>query len=129
MLAIVKLKDVLEKRMFYIILLHGLFTCFYPNGAKFGVNKTVGWAWDISNWLFLLGMVSCSLPIGYWLLNLLKIRTSFVISSFQIFALSISSILGFIEWNQLDAIFYINLSVMIIFLVNFTISIVRRNKY
>ena len=122
-------RDILEKRMFIVIGITWILINLTANNVEFGVNKTIGWAWDITNWVYWAGLINWLIPLGYIFLALLKFKTSYIISILQILSIVLLSILGLIDKSQLDKILYLNIIIAIIFIFNFFGSLIRRSKY
>jgi hypothetical protein len=72
------------KYMFFILTLLFLLNAVFQNENSFGLNKTVSWAYDISNPVFfsvIIYALSQSLFfIGYLLILILRRKTNFYIS-------------------------------------------------
>ncbi len=84
------MKKWITDRTFLLIL---FMLCAYVlavNGFKesWGFNKTVNWAWDVSNMQWWLGvLIWIGFMLGYALLAVFKVTTNIVLSSLQLLLL------------------------------------------
>lgn len=83
-----------------------------------GINKTVGWAWDLTNYIFPLTIIYFS---TYLTLYLLKVKTNLIISILSIVLL----IFCFKFYNLIDILFIISI---LLFLSNCMYSIYLKFK-
>lgn len=83
-------KDFFTSKMFYILLfplllfiLFLILSMIFSNSpiiGTYGLNKTVGWAWDITNTTILIYPLYLFYLLGYGIITLLKYKTNYIIS-------------------------------------------------
>jgi cation transport ATPase len=72
-------EELFRKRMFLLVLISfGIFFLFVSNESEtFGINKTVGWQYDITNWLpFVKSIAILGFLFGYGLLMIFRKETN-----------------------------------------------------
>jgi len=78
------LKSIFEKRMFWLVLVLVLLVILDTTNQIKGINKTVGWAYDLTNFWILTGFITFSAwilyIIGYGIMAILKYKTSWKLS-------------------------------------------------
>ena len=86
---------------------------------EFGINKTVGWAWDISSYIIPLSIIYIS---TYLALYFLKVKTNLVVSIVSILSLLVCVILN-------DSLFIIVFLISILlFLSNCIYAVILKFK-
>jgi len=101
--------------MIMIFILINLFT---NNYKSYGINKTVGWAWDISNYspiVFLLSFYIFLLVYGITALT--KKQTNLTLSLLHMLVISISAFL--MEFNNVKELMILNYLSVVFFILNF----------
>lgn len=77
----IKLKNLFETKMYLMVLLSFIFLIRYSNQETYGINKTVGWIYDIKGFGLLFGAkIIFGYCIGFAILALLKAKTNLVLS-------------------------------------------------
>lgn len=97
--------------------------------ANWGVNKTVGWAWDITDFIFIYFPLYLLFLISYGILFVFKIKTHLTISIIHILLITIP-ILTFSNYNNNYnyVTFYSIVLSVVFFITNIMISLKNR-KY
>jgi hypothetical protein len=92
------------------------------DAGTWGVNKTVGWAWDITNSVFLQFFLYPIYLLGYIILALFRVRTDY---KFSLGHVGLIVIPMFIIGNSNLAIvsFYLTVFSFLIFVINLIYSI------
>lgn len=78
------------------------------NFKEFGVNKTVGWAWDFSSFIIPLFIIYLSTYLTFYIL---KVKTNLIFSTISVFSLLACLILN-------DLLYIILFSISILFFVS-----------
>jgi hypothetical protein len=99
-------KDIFRKHMFSLILIFLILATLWNNiigvNNTYGVNKTVGWAYDISNLGFwfatIFPLLNLLFLLGYLLIFILNRKTIFLSSILHYFLIIASVILVFLEF-------------------------------
>jgi len=77
----IKLKSLFETKMYALVLLGFLFTLRFSGENTYGINKTDGWAFDITGFYLLFGFkILMCYTIGFSILALVKAKTNFFLS-------------------------------------------------
>lgn len=96
--------------------------------GTWGMNKTVGWAWDLSNFNLIHFPLYFLFLIIYTVLSLFKIKTQFLLSIIHIFLIVIPWI-TFSNYNYTLITFYSTALSLIVFVLNVALSIKNRKIY
>lgn len=81
-------KTLLSKQMLLLILILYMIIGYFGFFSQGGINKTVGWMWDLTNILFYLGIFNWLLyPVGYTVLAFMKYRTHPWLSGFHLLSI------------------------------------------
>lgn len=128
-----KFGRLVQKRMFFLTLIILISLLYFGRMGHIGFNKTIGWAWDLSNWSFFIQIGSWPLfIIGYGILALLRYRTNKKISILHLILIVVNLITlffaskSFFNISLSLIILLFNLISIILFLINFVWTI--RNK-
>ncbi|MCD2260246.1 hypothetical protein [Psychroserpens luteolus] len=110
----------LEHGMVYLLLIYIIF--FFSVGGlypfnTFGLNRTVGWLWDISNVRFYFPFFLLVYLLGSIVLVLLKRKTNKIIALFFLVSIAMSTIMNSFGYYEVEAI--LSLLSMIVFAVLF----------
>lgn len=120
------IKTIFTKYLFLLLVLYVIVALSFSDFSTYGVNKTVGWAYDISDLNFLIGLTySFSILlflIGYGILAILKRKTIFLISVVH-FAIIIFSI-----FFDKIGVSIITLSLFIVSIGLFIINLIKSYK-
>lgn len=118
------MKVVLEERMHLISIALFLLQIIVENFfiQDYSSNRTLGWGWDITVFIWWLGTYSLSIfIIGYLVLHLLKRRTNAYISALHVgFWLFNISLFIFMDFSWLRV--YLLAGMLVAFLVNVVLS-------
>ena len=125
----VSITDLLEKRIFLIILLFTMLSVLINGGHRTGVNKTVGWVWDASNWIYWFSYFSWIILLGYAFLTFKRYRSNKYFSGLHIVLILFSFLIYELLYLNVYWIVIINFLIIITFIVNFMISISLKRKY
>lgn len=117
-----------QKRMLLLIILLLMISTYFGGIGNIGINKTVGWDWDISNWLFFskIGLWLIFI-IGYGILTLLKYWTNKNLSKLHLVLITLTFVADDILNMDLRLILTLNVISALVFLMNFICSIRNRN--
>ena len=117
-----------QKRMFLLIILLLMIFTYIGGNGNIGINKTIGWAWDISDWLFFARNGSWLIfIIGYGFLALLKYWTNKNLSKLHLILITLTFVADDILNIDLRLILTLNVVSVVVFLMNFIWSIRNRN--
>ena len=76
-----KVKKLFETKMYLIILLCLPLLIRFTEIENYGINKTVGWAYDISGFtMYFVKYIVFAFFIGYLFLAIIKAKTNFILS-------------------------------------------------
>ncbi len=121
--------DLFQKRMFLLILLIYIFFSLFTGQKEFGINKTVGWAFDfyetmsplIFIFLFFLFFIL------YSIIAICKWRTNKTLSMIHIVTILIS--IYFFEIYRIGFLQFCNFLSILIFLTNIISSFINRKSH
>lgn len=107
-------KDIFRKHMFSLILILLILTTLGNNiiggNNTYGMNKTVGWAYDISNirfWVATIFPLSKLLfLVGYFVIFILNRKTIFLYSFLHFFLIVTSILFSFLEFPSTSLILF-----------------------
>ncbi len=125
------LKKLFTQRFFWLLLIPFIFGVialfiFLNTDAMgtgtWGINKTVGWAWDLSNFNFLQFILYPIYLVVYGILCLFKVRTNYWLTIIH-FGLILYSLFSFMNSDFSLIPFFLTILSFIIFLINTIYSI------
>ena len=119
----------LRKRMFFLVLITTtiLFLLGGTNVSNFGINKTVGWQWDIANWLpFIKAPSMMVVLVVYGVLMVLKKETNTSLSISHLVMIWILGLLDIFYSTESKYIFFLYIVSLLIFVVNVTLAFVPK---
>jgi hypothetical protein len=120
--------ELVQKRMFLLMISLVVFFGYFGGIQNVGINKTVGWAWDITHYLFFAKIYFLPIYIvGYGILTLLKYLTHKNISKAHLILVILTFLVDDIFTIDLQLIIILNLISMVVFLLNFVWAIRNRN--
>ena len=118
-----------QKRMFLLMILALVFFGYFGGIQNVGINKTVGWAWDITSWLFFAKSYFIAIyVIGYGILTLLKWLTHKNISKAHLILVILTFIVDDVFTIDIRLIVIMNLISMTLFISNLVWAIRSRNN-
>lgn len=124
-----KLNELVKRRMFLLTLILFVFLGYFGGIQNIGINKTVGWAWDIIGWVYFIKVYFLPIfIIGYGILALLKYSTHKNLSIIHLFIIAMTLILDDTISITMNIIVTLNLISLFVFLLNFIWSIRNRNS-
>ena len=125
------IRKIYQKRIFVLMILLYFINAFLTSEKTIGINKTIGWAWDISYWSLFVSIISIPIfIIGYGLLAFFKYKTNKRLSIVHLIIVLITIILyskaliGII----LTLILLLQLTSFILFSMNIVWSIKNRKQ-
>jgi len=121
--------DLIEKRMFFLILGLLFLSLFIENDHQVGINKTIGWTWDASNWIYWLSYINFIIIIGYGLLAVKRYKSNKYFSGIHLVLILFSFLIYDLFYLSVNWIAIINSLMIVIFIVNFIISILDKRIY
>lgn len=126
-----KFDDWVQKRMFLFMVLFIVLAIISGRNDLFGLNRTVNWAWDFSNWFFYSNMASWPLFfIGYGIIALLKCRTN---RSLSLIHLILVSAILMVYYLPLESMAFIIITLkglsFFVFALNLIWAIANRKRY
>lgn len=117
-----------QKRIVIVLLL--IFVCiklFGENYMYFGINKTVGWAFNITDFSPIIFLITFySFLFVYGILALSKKETNMIISIGHVIVISISAIL--LENSSNGFLMILNCLSVILFVLNIFKSVKQKNQ-
>ncbi len=120
--------ELVQKRLFLLMTLALVFFGYFGGIENVGINKTIGWAWDITNWLFLLkGYFIPIYIVGYGILALFKWSTHKNISKLHLLVVVLTSVIDDLLLLNIYLIIVIHLISMTLFICNLVWAIRNRN--
>lgn len=127
------MRKIVTTKMFLVLLIPLFFLIIFfwfnfGSSETWGMNKTVGWAWDLSNFNFIHFPLYLLFLLGYLLLFILKIKTQFTLSAIHLFAIVIP-LLIFSNPKYVYITFYSTILSLLIFVANIILSIKNRKKH
>jgi len=114
-------EKLLKKRMFLLVLISfGILFLFVSTESEtFGINKTVGWQYDITNWLtFVKSIVILGFLFGYGLLMIFRKETNRNLSIVHLITIWILGIWDSFFTTSLLGTFIFYTSSILVFLMN-----------
>ena len=121
--------ELIEKRMFLLILATILLSIILGGGHPVGINKTVGWAWDVSNWMYWFVYLNWIILFGYGFLSLKKYRSNRYLSGVHLILILVSFLINELLYFNINMIVIFNTVIIIIFIINLIISVSAKRKY
>lgn len=121
--------DIIEKRMFLLIVILIMLSVFIGGGYQTGINKTVGWVWDASNWIYWFSYFNWIVLIGYGFLALMRYKSNKYCSGMHLVLILSSFLIYELFYFSVNWIVIINTCMIIIFIINFIISVFAKRKY
>lgn len=118
-----------EKRMFFLILLLITLSVFMDRGHQTGINKTLGWFWDASNWIYWFSYFNWIVLIGYGFLALRRYKSNKYFSGMHLVLILSSFLIYELFYFSVNWIVIINTCMIIIFIINFIISVLAKRMY
>tara|TARA_R110001606_G_scaffold275009_2_gene423352 strand:- start:458 stop:856 length:399 start_codon:yes stop_codon:yes gene_type:complete len=116
-----------QKRMFLLIIMV-LMISIYFGGIQTGYNRTLGWAYDISFWVFIIKpFLWLAFLIGYGVLALLRYWTNKKLSISHLILIGLTFIAEDILDSDSRLILTLMLISTIVFVINFIWTIKNRN--
>ncbi len=116
-----------QKRMFLLIIML-LMILIYFGGIQTGYNRTLGWAYDFSFWIFIVKpFIWLAFLIGYGILALLRYWTNRKLSISHLILIALTFIVEDILNLDSRLILTLMLISSIVFIMNFVWAIKNRN--
>lgn len=123
-----KVKNFFETKMYLIILLCLLLLVRFSEIENYGINKTVGWAYDISGFsMYFIKYILIIFFIGYLFLAIIKAKTNYIISIIH-FILIAFCCLFFDNFRYMLLVDNIAIIGIVVFVINFFIALFWRIK-
>ena len=117
-----------QKRMFLLAVFLLMISTYFGGNEHIGINKTVNWQWDISNWIFFMKGWTYLIPvIGYGIIAILKYWTNKLLSILHLVLLSLVFLAEDILYMDLRLIVMLNILSMVVFILNVIWTIRNRN--
>jgi uncharacterized membrane protein len=88
-----KIKHIFETKMYLISILPYLFLIRFNSGKTWGINKSIGWAFDVSDLRDYIVFIIIGFALGFCILYFLKAKTNWLLSLFFFLLISISSLM------------------------------------
>ncbi|WP_298895800.1 hypothetical protein [uncultured Psychroserpens sp.] len=119
----------LEHGMVYLLLIYVIF--FFSVGGlypfnTFGLNRTVGWLWDISNVRFYFPFFLLIYLLGSIMLTLLKRKTNKIIALLFLLVIVMSTIMNSFGYYEAEAV--LSLLSMVVFVILFFKSLLAKKE-
>jgi len=105
-----------------------MISTYFGGNEQIGINKTINWQWDISNWIFFMKGWTYLIPvIGYGIITILKYWTNKLLSILHLVLLSLVFLAEDILYMDLRLIVMLNILSMVVFILNVIGTIRNRN--
>ncbi|AWI26836.1 hypothetical protein HYN49_13525 [Flavobacterium pallidum] len=122
-----KIFQFFEKRMLMVILLFIICLSYFTLRRMLGINRTVNWAWDLTNAGFALTYLTCFIfLIGYGILAILKHSTQKYLSILHSAIILLSFLID--DFYNFQIIAPLALLSFIIFIINIYWAIKNRKR-
>ncbi len=116
-----------QKRMFLLVIML-LMISIYFGGIQTGYNRTLGWAYDFSFWIFVVKpFLWLAFLFGYGILALLRYWTNKKLSIFHLILIGLTFIAEDILNSDSRLILTLMLISTILFFMNFIWAVINRN--
>ena len=115
-----KIKFLFETKMYLISLIPFSFI-LKPNGkGVYGINKTVGWAYDLSGFSFFIFYFLLAFFLGFSLLAIIKAKTNLILSILFFLGISYSSLFqnGYLNIDLIDNLLLISTFLFLLIFIN-----------
>lgn len=120
------MKNIFEKRMMWIVLvfiLISIWNTVWISHGTWDLNRSIGWGWDITNFLFWISFYNFLLLlinlIGYLFLLILKRRTNYFLSILH----SVLLVLSFVIFQfEIEIVVFYLFILVVVFILNLTFS-------
>ncbi len=123
------LVDLIERRMFLLIITLILLSVIFGGSQLTGVNKTLGWIWDASNWIYWFSYFNWVILVGYGFLALKRYKSNKYFSGMHLVLILFSFLIYELFHYSINWIVIVNTLMIIIFIINFIISVSVKRKY
>ncbi|CAM4245431.1 hypothetical protein [Zobellia nedashkovskayae] len=118
-----------QKKMFLLAIFLLMVSTYFGGNEQMGINKTVNWQWDISNWIFFIkGWTYLISVVGYGIIAILKYWTNKFLSILHLVLLSLVFLTEDILCMDLRLIVMLNIISIVVFLLNVIWTIRNRNR-
>ncbi len=115
--------------MFHLGLLLVILSFFTNSRHQTGINKTLGWIWDSSNWIYWFSYFNWMVLLGYGFLAVIRYKTNKYFSGTHLLLILFSFLIYELFHFHVDWIISINVLMIIVFMINFIISVLAKRKY
>ena len=115
-----KIKFIFETKMYLISLIPFIFI-LKPNGkGVYGINKTVGWAYDFSGFSFFLFYFLLAFFLGFSFLAIFKAKTNFILSILFFLGISYCCLFqnGYLNIDLIDKFLLISTFLFLLIFIN-----------
>ena len=117
-----------QKKMFLLAIFLLMVSTYFGGNEQMGINKTVNWQWDISNWIFFIkGWTYLISVVGYGIIAILKYWTNKFLSILHLVLLSLVFLAEDILYMDLLLIVLLNIIARVVFILNVIWTIRNRN--
>lgn len=126
-----KIKFLFETKMYLISILPYVFTFRpYDGSETYGINKTVGWAFDITGISFYILYFLLTFFLGFSLLAIIKTKTNFILSILFFLGISFCSLFqnGYLNIDLIDNLLLISTFLFLLIFIN-SIYLKFKNDY
>ena len=115
-----KLKSLFETKMYLIILLPFLFLIRFSETDSYGINKTVGWAYNLSGFSFFIIYFLIAFFFGFSLLAIIRTKTNLILSVFFFLCISFCCLFqnGYQNIRLIDNVLIISILIFIILFIH-----------
>lgn len=121
--------DLIERRMFLLIITLVLLSVIFGGSHQVGVNKTLGWVWDASNWIYWFSYFNWIILGGYGFLAFKRYKSNRYFSGIHLVLILSSFLIYELFYFNINWIVIVNTLMIIIFIINFIISVSIKRKY
>lgn len=123
-----KLKHIFGTKMYLISILPYLFLIRINSGETWGINKSIGWAFKISDLRKYIVFLLIGFAFGFIVLHFLKAKTNWLLSMLFFILISFSAIKDNNKYIYIQPIDYTLVFSIIVFIIIIFQSIIQKTK-
>lgn len=122
------LKHIFGTKMYAISVIPYLFLIRFNSGKTWGINKSIGWAFDLTDLKQYIVFIIISFVLGFVLLHFLKAKTNWILSILFFILISFSSLMNnghSLQFQLIDISLFLSI---LIFIIIFIQAIFQKTK-
>jgi hypothetical protein len=115
-----KLKSLFETKMYLISLIPFLLLMRFSESGDYGINKTVGWAYDLTNFSYFITYILFAFFLLFSFLAIIKAKTNLILSVFFFLCISFCCLFinGYRNIRIIDNILLFSILLFVILFIN-----------